>query len=159
MGRGRSPPTSSPSKPIQHHGVRRRPPNAESRQAVLDVLPDILTFQILPAVWGDKDRPYDRGDGSGFPSYALRFNGATDIILFRVNWTDLDAAVVIAKMFAGGVFGRAPKHPFGQCATRRPRKCGHCCRAGATPGALSPSRSSAATSRTGTRWFRKTNSR
>ncbi|KAK8058118.1 hypothetical protein PG994_008566 [Apiospora phragmitis] len=63
--------------------------SAEAHQVVLCLLPDVLTFQALPAEWGDKDRPDDRGGGTGFPSYSLRFNGSEDVILFHADWTDL----------------------------------------------------------------------
>ncbi|KAK8111671.1 uncharacterized protein PG998_008128 [Apiospora kogelbergensis] len=40
---------------------------AESREMVLDVLPDVLTFQVLPYSWACKELPEDRSDGSNFP--------------------------------------------------------------------------------------------
>ncbi|KAK8100474.1 hypothetical protein PG999_010848 [Apiospora kogelbergensis] len=81
---------------------------AESREMVLDVLPDVLTFQVLPYSWACKELPEDRSDGSNFPSYDLRFNGAEDVVLFHAGWTDLEAIVRVAGMSEIGGGGPHP---------------------------------------------------
>ncbi|KAK8113401.1 HET-domain-containing protein [Apiospora sp. TS-2023a] len=37
----------------------------------------------------------------GFPSYALRFNAAEDVILFHANWTDLEAVIRMGQLSSG----------------------------------------------------------
>ena len=66
-------------------------------------MPDVSTFQALPATWGDENPADDRSDksSSSFPSYALGFTGADDVILFHANWTDLEAVVRMARMPGG----------------------------------------------------------
>ncbi|KAK8012947.1 HET-domain-containing protein [Apiospora marii] len=91
---------------------------AESRQEVLRLLPDVITFQALPATWGDKHPADDQADepSNSFPSYALRFNGDDDVILFHANWTDLEAVVRMARMPGGRPhesFARIPNVALG----------------------------------------------
>ncbi|KAK7963544.1 hypothetical protein PG988_010518 [Apiospora saccharicola] len=75
---------------------------AVSRQEVLRLLPDVITFQALPATWGDKEPANGaHWSNSGFPSYALRFNAAEDVILFYANWTDLEAVIRMAQTSSG----------------------------------------------------------
>ncbi|KAK6850040.1 hypothetical protein PG990_001035 [Apiospora arundinis] len=80
---------------------------ADSREVVLDVLPDVLPFQTLPYRWALRELPEDRADASDFSSYDLRFNGSKDVMMFHARWTDLEAIVRIAKMQGSG----GPSHP------------------------------------------------
>lgn len=58
----------------------------DSRQTVLDTLPDTLNFR-LHSGW----KPAKR-------EYTLRFNGARDIFIFDTCWEDLDMAAQIIKL-------------------------------------------------------------
>ena len=74
----------------------------ESRQLVLEMYPDTLTFRLFPPRWGlMADGPikdWDSPDGSGFPEHVLRFNGAQDVFVFYANWEDQESAIEIAKL-------------------------------------------------------------
>lgn len=71
----------------------------ESRQIALKILPDSLPFRNLPRFWTangcHKDDP---ADGTAYPEYILRFNGARDIIIFDAGWEDQEAVVEISKL-------------------------------------------------------------
>jgi hypothetical protein len=72
----------------------------ESRQVVLELLPDTLSFRILPERWPWRRAPRrgsDRPDGTGFPAYTLRFDGTKDIFIFNAWWEDLNAVLQVAK--------------------------------------------------------------
>jgi hypothetical protein len=68
-----------------------------SREVVLELFPDTLTFQHFTKYWGDMcDKPYwacDKPDGIPFPEHVLRFNGGKDIIVFHADWIDQESAV------------------------------------------------------------------
>lgn len=74
----------------------------QSRQVVLEMYPDTLTFRLFPRHWGlmvdGPVKDWDSPDGAGFPEHVLRFNGAKDIFIFNANWEDQDSAIKIAKL-------------------------------------------------------------
>ncbi|KAH6678615.1 hypothetical protein B0J14DRAFT_326859 [Halenospora varia] len=74
----------------------------QSRKVVLEMFPDTLTFRIFPKDWGlignGNWRKWDSPDGSPFPEYVLRFNGAQDIIVFNASWTAQAYAVQISRL-------------------------------------------------------------
>jgi len=73
----------------------------QSRQVVLQLYPDVLTFRYFPPGWGWREGPpglWPKTDRVGFPEYVLRFNGAQDIIVFHADWTGLEAAVEISNL-------------------------------------------------------------
>lgn len=74
----------------------------QSRQVVLEMFPDTLTFRIFPKVWGyigyETWRKWDNPDGTPFPDHVLRFNGARDIIVFNASWTCQAYAVQISRL-------------------------------------------------------------
>ena len=71
----------------------------ESREVAQRLLPDSLSFRILPRRWtdgtGGQEHP---SDGTGYTEYILRFNGARDIVIFHANWEDQGAVTEIAKL-------------------------------------------------------------
>lgn len=71
----------------------------ESRQVVLDMYPDTLTFRILSGRWPSGTDPLD---GTGFVKCTLRFDGSKDIFIFNSCWQDLDATLQIAKLKGSG---------------------------------------------------------
>ncbi|KAH6696699.1 hypothetical protein BKA61DRAFT_247950 [Leptodontidium sp. MPI-SDFR-AT-0119] len=74
----------------------------QSRQVVLEMYPDTLTFRLFPRHWGlmvdGPVKDWDSPDGAGFPEHVLRFNGAKDIFIFNANWEDQDSAIKIATL-------------------------------------------------------------
>jgi len=54
----------------------------QSRQVVLEMYPDTLTFRLFPRHWG---LMVNGPDGAGFPEHVLSFNGAKDIFIFNAN--------------------------------------------------------------------------
>jgi hypothetical protein len=72
---------------------------SESRQLATRLLPDSLPFRILPPRWTDEmENQESLPDGTGYPEYVLRFNGARDIIIFHANWEDQEAVINISKL-------------------------------------------------------------
>ncbi|KIN03391.1 hypothetical protein OIDMADRAFT_143054 [Oidiodendron maius Zn] len=70
----------------------------ESRQIALKILPDSLPFRKLPRLWTlFDDTKDDPADGTAYPEYILRFNGAKDIIIFHASWENQEAVVEISK--------------------------------------------------------------
>lgn len=70
----------------------------ESRQIALKILPDSLPFRKLPRFWTQfDDTKDDPADGTAYPEYILRFNGAKDIIIFHASWENQEAVVEISK--------------------------------------------------------------
>jgi hypothetical protein len=72
----------------------------KSREVVLDLYPDVITFRVLPHSWGQfwYDGWNHRGTlgVSEFPEHILRFHGSKDIIIFVANWEDQQFAINIS---------------------------------------------------------------
>lgn len=80
-------------KPLKESTNTRRIASAtcvQSRQVVLELLPDTLSFRNIPIRRGWWVHMAE------FPEYTLRFNGAKDIFVFHADWEDQEAAIHIS---------------------------------------------------------------